>query len=222
MRFSGILTVVTTLCGLQAIQAATITVSTTTPSATTTSLPACKTPSNAGFNLHALREDGSVYPVRLLASKTTVSSAIVNMIVSTNSSCTNCGSIPSYWTLSNKVLAPVYPPVSTINSHYLDLPVDDSTSPSFLVTSKTSPTYPIYCLEASGLPTYTSLLSVNGTPKEFTMCAYTSVVPYPTRFDIIYKTSDIKPAGLSCFPIKLVTTPLFVVDPPPLPSATLL
>ncbi|CAG8749837.1 5478_t:CDS:2, partial [Acaulospora colombiana] len=48
---------------------------------------------------------------------------------------------------------------------------------------------------ASGLAKYPYALAVNGTPNEFTMCAWTSIVPYPTQFDIIYQKASIKPVG---------------------------
>lgn len=219
----GVFSLFAAFCDWQLVQAATITsgFTTSSPSPVSTVITSCKTPTRTPFDLYVLRDNGTTYPVRLLKSTDAGGSTVMSMIVSTNNTCTNCGSRPSYWNLQKMVLSPVLPPESKITYKYLDLPVDASTSPSFLVTTNSSPTYPIYCADPSGLTKYPYVLAVNGTPNEFTMCAWTSIVPYPTQFEIIYKRANIQPVGVSCFPVKLIMVPLFSVDPP-LPSVTLL
>lgn len=59
------------------------------------------------------------------------------------------------------------------------------------------------------------VLEVYGQADQWSLCAFTSVVPPPTTWEIVYKRSNIQPAGETCKPVALVMQPLGIIDPPP-------
>jgi hypothetical protein len=90
---SSSLFAIAALIGLWTAQAATITTTTSNGltsasiSPISTEITTCKIPSRTPFDIYALKEDGSTYPVRLVKTTTTDGSIVANMIVSTNSVC---------------------------------------------------------------------------------------------------------------------------------------
>ncbi|CAG7847585.1 SubName: Full=Uncharacterized protein {ECO:0000313/EMBL:CCA74709.1} [Serendipita indica DSM 11827] len=171
----------------------------------------CGITSYGPFKLFATRADLKTHPtyeVRLVANSTTLP-VTSYMAVSTTSSCTNCGVVPSYWTLINKTLNP-YDPSLPSGVHTINKPVVDHQDLEFLTSKVPPPASPIYCgvqLSADTSP----LLSVYGSSSLFTMCAFTSRLPPVTLLTIIYDTTPVHITGYSCYPVKLTMQSIGIV-----------
>ncbi|PVF94524.1 hypothetical protein CPB86DRAFT_817971 [Serendipita vermifera] len=172
----------------------------------------CTTPSYGPFKLFA--DDGATsYPVRLkrVTSLSSSSAFPVNstMVVDKNSACSDCGVIPSYWVLKNKQLFAVDPTLSS-DIQTVNKDVTKGSQLSFITSVKDQPAYPIYCAltSSAGLATQ---LEVHGTPDKFSMCAWTSISPRPTNFDVVYSAGPILPVGESCYKIKLIAQSIGIV-----------
>lgn len=167
----------------------------------------CQTPSYAASKLYAVT-GGIQYPVRLIAPDST-NPNLNHLIISTNSTCTKCGTVPDRWMLSNQILT-----ANAAGTAYINQDAPAGSSPLFTVTTAISSAkqYPIYCALSSAVP---GVLEVYGQADQWSLCAFTSVVPPPTTWEIVYKRSNIQPAGETCKPVALVMQPLGIIDPPP-------
>ncbi|KAG8817451.1 hypothetical protein FRB91_004436 [Serendipita sp. 411] len=150
----------------------------------------------------------AVYPARLILNDKSLP-ATWTMIASTNASCTDCGVVPSYWTLKGKKLYAV-DSAAVIDIPTVNKDVATSNGDLEFVTSKSATDYPIYCAVQSN-PKYPPLLSVHGTTALFSMCAFTSVYPPATKFTIIYNHGNIAPVGYKCTPVNLVMQSIGIV-----------
>ncbi|KAG8801803.1 hypothetical protein FRC16_011118 [Serendipita sp. 398] len=159
--------------------------------------------------LFAVRDDTKeAYSVRLLQIPDDTSKVnVTHMIVQSTSPCTNCGTVPTYWSLTKNVLTAKLPSTPS-GWTTANLNVTAGTSPSF-VTSPTPVRYPIYCAQTSSLLA-SATLTVHGTAQKFYMC---DLYRTGIQFHIIYDISFIRPAG-PCYQVTLTMRQLLVVDPP--------
>lgn len=186
------------------------------PQATGTLLPlpqVCVTPSYGPFKLYATPDDGTTnYPVRLKLDYGSSYSSIpanTTMVVDTNSTCTDCGIIPSYWQLKDMQLFAVDTSlpagIQTVNK---DVP--DHSELQFITSKKEQPAYPFYCA-LKGTGGAATKLEVHGTPDKFYMCAFTSRFPPPTNFAVTYDPSTIQPVGVKCTKITLIAQSIGII-----------
>ncbi|KIM24157.1 hypothetical protein M408DRAFT_44436, partial [Serendipita vermifera MAFF 305830] len=119
--------------------------------------------------------------------------------------CVDCGVQPNYWNLKNNTLVPVDSSAPS-GTTTVNLPVTRGSNLDFITSRKSQPAYPIYCAQVSsttGVDT-PPILAVHDSSTSFTMCAWTSIVPPPTIFSIVYDRFSVQPVGVTCTPVKLV------------------